>query len=40
MGSWIFCQNKEHLDTLDAMGNLASTYQDLGKWKDAEELEA
>ncbi len=30
---------EEHPDTLLAMANLASTYWDQGRWKDAEELQ-
>jgi hypothetical protein len=30
---------EEHPDTLTCMGNLASTYMDQGRWKEAEELE-
>ena len=29
----------EHLDTLSSMANLASTYRNQGRWKEAEELE-
>ncbi|OCK73376.1 hypothetical protein K432DRAFT_237521, partial [Lepidopterella palustris CBS 459.81] len=29
---------QEHRDTLTCMGNLASTYQNQGRWKEAEEL--
>ncbi|KAF1807874.1 hypothetical protein P152DRAFT_383950, partial [Eremomyces bilateralis CBS 781.70] len=29
----------EHLDTLTSMANLASTYRNQGRWKEAEELE-
>jgi hypothetical protein len=29
---------EEHPDTLISMGNLASTYGDQGRWKEAEEL--
>src|SRR5436309_15314421 len=29
----------EHPDTLTSMGNLASTYRNQGRWKEAEELE-
>jgi hypothetical protein len=29
----------EHPDTLLSMGNLASTYRNQGRWKEAEELE-
>jgi hypothetical protein len=29
----------EHPDTLTSMGNLASTYGNQGRWKEAEELE-
>jgi hypothetical protein len=29
----------EHPDMLTSMGNLASTYGDQGRWKEAEELE-
>jgi Tetratricopeptide repeat len=29
----------EHLDTLTSMGNLASTYSNQGRWKEAEGLE-
>ena len=28
----------EHPDTLDSMANLASTYRNQGRWKEAEEL--
>ncbi|KAK2755649.1 kinesin light chain [Colletotrichum kahawae] len=31
---------EEHPDTLTSMGNLASTYRNQGRWKEAEELEA
>ena len=30
---------EEHLDTLTSIGNLASTYRNQGRWKEAEELE-
>ena len=30
---------EEHPDTLTSMGNLASTYRNQGKWKEAEALE-
>jgi len=30
---------QEHPSTLTSMGNLASTYRDQGRWKEAEELE-
>jgi Tetratricopeptide repeat len=30
---------EEHPDTLTSMNNLASTYRDQGRWKEAEELE-
>jgi hypothetical protein len=30
---------EEHLDTLTSMANLASTYSNQGRWKEAEELE-
>lgn len=30
---------EEHPDTLTSMGNLASTYSNQGRWKEAEELE-
>ena len=30
---------EEHPDTLTSMANLASTYQNQGRWKEAEELE-
>ena len=30
---------QEHPDTLTSMDNLASTYQNQGRWKEAEELE-
>jgi hypothetical protein len=30
----------EHLDTLTSMGNPACTYQNQGRWKDAEEPES
>jgi hypothetical protein len=29
----------DHPDTLSSMGNLASTYRNQGRWKDAEVLE-
>jgi Tetratricopeptide repeat len=29
----------EHPDTLTSMANLASTYSDQGRWKEAEDLE-
>jgi hypothetical protein len=29
---------QEHPDTLTSMGNLASTYKNQGRWKEAEEL--
>ena len=29
----------EHPDTLTSVGNLASTYRNQGRWKEAEELE-
>jgi hypothetical protein len=29
----------EHPDTLTSMGNLALTYSNQGRWKEAEELE-
>jgi hypothetical protein len=29
-------QREEHLDTLTSMGNLASTYRNQGRWKEAE----
>ena len=29
---------EEHPNTLTSMGNLASTYADQGRWKEAEEL--
>jgi Tetratricopeptide repeat len=29
---------KEHPDTLTSMANLASTYGNQGRWKEAEEL--
>ena len=29
----------EHPDTLTSMGNLASTYTNLGRWNEAEQLE-
>jgi hypothetical protein len=29
----------EHPDTLTSMANLASTYRNQGRWKEAEELE-
>jgi hypothetical protein len=29
----------EHPDTLSSMGNLASTYQNQGRWNEAEKLE-
>ena len=29
---------EEHPDTLASMGNLASTYQNQGRWKEAEKL--
>jgi Tetratricopeptide repeat len=29
---------QEHPDTLSSMNNLASTYQNQGRWKEAEEL--
>jgi hypothetical protein len=31
---------QEHPDTLTSMANLASTYRDQGRWKEAEELQA
>src|SRR5438045_7586665 len=31
--------DKEHPDTLTSMNNLASTYRNQGRWKEAEELE-
>lgn len=31
---------REHPDTLASMSKLASTYQNRGRWSDAEELEA
>ena len=31
---------EEHPDTLISMGNLASTYMNQGRWKEAEELQA
>ncbi|KAK5673906.1 hypothetical protein LTS10_013321 [Elasticomyces elasticus] len=37
-----WCREKlgeEHVDTLRAMANLASTYRNQGRWKEAEELE-
>ncbi|KAI9783322.1 MAG: hypothetical protein M1816_001420 [Peltula sp. TS41687] len=30
---------QEHPDTLNSMGNLASTFRDQGRWKEAEELQ-
>jgi len=30
---------EEHLYTLTSMGNLASTYRNQGRWKEAEELD-
>ena len=30
---------EDHPDTLSVMGNLAATYSDQGRWKEAEELE-
>jgi hypothetical protein len=30
---------EEHPDTLSSIGNLASTYRNQGRWKEAEELE-
>jgi hypothetical protein len=30
---------QEHLSTLTSMANLASTYLDQGRWKEAEDLE-
>ena len=30
---------EEHPDTLTSMANLASTYRNQGRWKEAEELE-
>ena len=30
---------EEHPDTLSSMANLGSTYQNQGRWKEAEELE-
>jgi tetratricopeptide (TPR) repeat protein len=29
---------QRHLDTLTSMANLALTYRDQGRWKEAEEL--
>ena len=31
--------DSEHPDTLTSMANLASTYKNQGRWKEAEELE-
>jgi putative hemolysin len=31
---------EEHSDTLTSMANLASTYWNQGRWKEAEELQA
>jgi hypothetical protein len=30
---------EEHLDTLDSIGSLATTYGSQGRWKEAKELE-
>lgn len=30
---------KEHPSTLTSMANLASTFRDIGRWKEAEKLE-
>jgi hypothetical protein len=30
---------QEHLDTLTSIANLASTYRNQGRWKEAEELD-
>jgi NAD/NADP transhydrogenase alpha subunit len=32
-------QGQEHLDTLTSIANLASTYQNQGRWKKAKELQ-